>query len=135
MRQTLRVFGDVAGNPALRRVVLAFAGFIVTEYAVWIAMLVYAYSHGGVTTSGLVALAQLLPAAMVAPLVAPLADRRSPVIVLVGGYAVQAVALAGTAAAILVDATPFLAYGGAVIASSAVSTIRPAQAALVPALT
>src|SRR3954449_9192486 len=87
MRQNLRVFADVAENHALRRVVVAFAGFIVTEYAVWIAMLVYAYGHGGVTTSGLVALAQLLPAAVVAPLVAPMADRRSPAAVLAGGYA------------------------------------------------
>jgi MFS family permease len=135
MRQTLRVFADVAGNHALRRVVLAFAGFIVTEYAVWIAMLVYAYGHGGATTAGLVALAQLLPAAIAAPLVAPLADRRSPAAVLAAGYAVQGAGLGGTAAAMLLDARPGWAYVGAVIASTAVSITRPAQAALVPALT
>ncbi len=134
MGATWRVFGDVARNRDLRRVVAAFGGFIVTEYAVWIAMLVYAFNHGGVVTSGLVALAQLVPAAVAAPLVAPVADRRSPVVTLAGGYAVQSVALAATAGFVLLDiALP--AYAAAVVASTAVATSRPAQAALVPALT
>jgi MFS family permease len=131
---TLRVFADVAHNRALRRVTMAYAGFIVTEYAVWIAMLVYAYGHGGATVAGLVALAQLAPAAVVAPLAAPLADRRSPVVLLAGGYAVQAVALAATASAVAANSTPLWAYLGAVVASTAVSTTRPAQSTLVPAL-
>jgi MFS family permease len=132
---TIRVFTGAVRNPDLRRVLLGFGCFIVTEYAVWIAMLVYAFDHGGVTTAGLVALAQLVPAAVAAPLVAPLADRRSPVLLLGVGYAVQAVALAATAAAILTGSSPLLAYLCAVVASTAVTTTRPAQAALVPALT
>ena len=135
MRATLGVFGDVARNRGLRLLTLAFTGFVITEYAVWIAMLVYAFDQGGVTASGLVALAQLLPAAVVAPFVASMADRRSPVLILAGGYAVQAVALAATAVFILAGSPPWLAYLGAVVAATAVVTTRPAQAALVPALT
>src|SRR3954468_24174615 len=127
-------FADVARNRQLRLVTLAFSCFIVTEYAVWIAMLVYAFDQGGVTTSGLVAVAQLVPAGLAAPLVGPLEGRRSPVLPLAGGYAVQAIALAATAVAILSGAPPMLAYLTAVVASTAVATTRPAQAALVPAL-
>jgi MFS family permease len=134
MSATTRVFADVARNRELRLVTTAFSCFIVTEYAVWIAMLVYAFDQGGVVTSGLVALAQLVPAAIAGPLVAPWADRHSPVTVLIGGYVTQALGMAATAAFILVD-QPFAAYAGAVVASTAVATTRPAQAALVPALT
>jgi MFS family permease len=116
------------------RVVVAYAAFILTEYAVWIAMLVYAFSQGGATTAGLVALAQLVPAAISAPVAAAVADRRSPVVLLVAGYLVQALGTAAAAGAIVVGAPPVFVYLGGVLASTAVSTTRPAQAALVPAL-
>jgi len=50
-------FGAVLRNPALRRVELAFLGFNLTEWAIWIAILVVAYGHGG---SGEVALVAVL---------------------------------------------------------------------------
>jgi hypothetical protein len=96
-------------------------------------MLVYAYDRGGAGAAGLVAVAQMVPAAIVAPMVAPVADRRSPVVLLGGGYLIQAAAMAGTAAAILAGA-PLAAYAGAVLAATAVTTTRPAQAALIPAI-
>ena len=59
-----RAFRSLAGNRALVRVLAAYVMFGLTEAAVWIAMLVYAYGRGGTTTAGLVAVAQLVPAAI-----------------------------------------------------------------------
>ena len=126
-------FRSLAANKTLLRVLVAYALFVLTEYSVWIAMLVFAYGHGGATIAGLVAVAQLVPAAVVAPLVAPLADRRSPVVLLAGGYLVQAAAMAATAVAIIVG-TPLAAYAASVLAATAVTTTRPAQSALIPSV-
>ena len=132
-RGRLGAFGALAGNSALRRVVGAYALFVLTEYSVWIAMLVYAYSRGGATIAGVVALAQLVPAALLAPVFAALADRRSPVILLAGGYLVQAAAMGATAIAIAAGG-PLAAYAAAVIAATAVTATRPAQSTLIPSL-
>jgi MFS family permease len=129
----LRAFSSLAANKTLLRVLAGYVLFVLTENSVWIAMLVFAYGHGGATVAGLVAVAQLVPAAIVAPLVAPLADRRSPVILLAGGYLVQAAAMAVTAVAV-VAGTPLAAYAASVLAAVAMVTTRPAQSAVIPSV-
>ena len=129
----LHTFRSLAANRALLRALGGYGLFILTECAVWIAVLVFAYTRAGVTVAGLVAVAQLVPAAVAAPLVAPLADRRSPVALLIGGYLVQAAAMAATAAAVIAG-VPLAAYAAAVVASTAVTTTRPAQSVLVPSI-
>lgn len=126
-------FRSLAGNKALVRVLAGYGLFVLIEYSLWIAMLVYAYGRGGATVAGLVAVAQMVPAAIVAPVVAPIADRRSPVVLLAGGYLVQAAAMAATTAVVMVGA-PLAAYAAAVVAATAMTTTRPAQAALIPSV-
>jgi hypothetical protein len=96
-------------------------------------MLVFAYGRGGATIAALVAVAQLTPAAVLAPVAAAFADRRSPVVLLAGGYLVQAAGMAATAAAVIAGA-PAAAYVAAGIAAAAVTTTRPAQSTLIPAI-
>src|SRR5580658_3269612 len=121
-------FRSLAVNRALGRVVGGYVLFTLTEYSVWVAMLVYAYRHGGAAVAGLVAVAQLVPAAVLAPVAAGVADRRSPVFLLAGGYLVQAAAMAATAAAVLAG-VPLAA-----VAAAAVTTTRPAQSTLIPSV-
>ena len=72
---SLRAFRSVAANPDLRRLELAFIGFNMAEQRTWIAILVYAFLKGGATAAGLVALIQLAPAAVFAPIASSLGDR------------------------------------------------------------
>ena len=98
-RRSLDGFAAVAANRGLRRVVAAYAGFNVGEWATWIAILVYAYERGGAAEAGLVAFAQLLPATLVGPVAAGLGDRFPRERVLLISYIAQAVAMAAAAAA------------------------------------
>jgi MFS family permease len=129
----LHAFRSLAGNRALVRILTAYAVFVLTECAAWIAMLVFAYSRGGAAIAGFVAVAQLVPAAVLAPVMAAVADRRSPVKVLAGGYLVQAAGMAAAAVAVFAR-VPIAAYACAVVYCAAQSTTRPAQAVLVPSV-
>jgi MFS family permease len=134
MKQRLAVLRRVLGNDGLRRLAPAFLGFGAAEYGVWVAVLVFAYGHGGTTMSAAVAVLQLLPAAVVAPLGATLADRRGGAWALRVSYLLQALTVGVSAVAMLVRAPPAVVYAGAVLAASAVTLTRPAQGALLPAL-
>jgi hypothetical protein len=134
MRHRTAVLRRVLANPSLRRVELAFLGFGAAEYGVWVAALVYAYQRGGTTLAAAIAVLQLIPAAVVAPVAARMVDDRGPASVLRIGYVVQALAMGFTAAMMLLGAPAPATYAGAVVAACAVTLTRPAQAALFPSL-
>ncbi len=121
-------------NGALRRVLPAFLLFTCAEFGTWVAILLYAYERTGPASVGVVALIQLVPAALLAPAAASLGDRFPRERVLVGGYLVQAVAMGATGAAMLVEAPIPVVYGLAVVAASSVVVARPTQSALLPSL-
>jgi MFS family permease len=134
MRRSGAVLGRVLRNGRLRRIELAFSGFSLAEYGVWTAILVYAYDRGGTTTAGLIAVLQLLPAAIVAPPVAAAADRRGGAFALKLGYALQALTMGGTGLLMLIGAPSAAVYALAVLAASAVTLTRPAQASLLSSM-
>lgn len=62
-------------NRDLRRLFAAFLAFNAAEYATWIAILLFAYEATGPASVGVVAMLQLVPAALIAPTVAALGDQ------------------------------------------------------------
>lgn len=71
LARSLRIFRSAMRNGSLRRVLVAFFLFNAQEYAVWIAVIVYAFELGGASAAGAVVVAQLVPAAVVAPFTQP----------------------------------------------------------------
>jgi hypothetical protein len=134
LSRLLGVARTVSGNPGLLRVELAFVGFNVAEWATWVSILAFAYQVGGAPATGLVAVVQLVPAALVAPLASIAGDRYRRERVLLGGYLAQAASMAATAAALLAGAPVPLIYGLAALAATSVTITRPAQGALLPTL-
>ncbi len=128
------VLRRVLENPALRRVLLAYLLFHVAEFATWVTILLYAYEQTGPASVGLVALIQLVPAALVATPAASLGDRFPRERVLALGYLVQAAAMLLTAAAMASDLPVGLVYLVAAVAATSLVVTRPTQSALLPAL-
>ena len=97
-------------------------------------MLVYAYSQGGATATGVVSLALLIPTAIFAPLAGPMIDRFGATRVLLGAYASQALAMGATAASLLFGAPALVTYAlGALTAMTLVVT-HPAHAVVSPGI-
>lgn len=134
LRATRRAFGSVFRSRDLRRVQLAYLAFGLGEWATWVAILVFAYGRGGAAETGLVAVIQLVPAAVVAPLAAVLGDRVRRDRALMVGYAVQAGAMAATAAALLANAHVAIVYALAAATAASITLTRPVLSALLPQL-
>jgi Cyclic nucleotide-binding domain len=119
----------------VRRVEAAFLGFGISEYGVWVVVLVYAFHRGGTSTAAAVAVVQLLPAAVVAPVAAArMITSLGAAAASCAGYAVQALSLGIAAVLMVLGAPALIVYVGAVLGASAVTLTRPAQGALLPAL-
>jgi len=128
------VLSTLTQNRELRRVQAAFVTHSCGEYASWLAMLVYAYSQGGVTESGIVATVMLVPSAVLAPVLASLAQRLSLGTALAGAYVAQAVTNGAVAGALYVDAPKLVVYTLLVGPAVAFTMTRPIQSAFTPAL-
>ena len=130
---TARVYAVATRNPSLRRVIAAYLLYIAAEYGVWIAVTLYAYDRGGPTTAGLVMIAQLIPAALVAPFGAVLGDRTARDRALRIGYLIQTAAYLAAGIA-LWFAPPIVVYTTAVVFSCAATLTRPVHNAILPQL-
>ncbi|HEX7347509.1 MAG TPA: MFS transporter, partial [Candidatus Limnocylindrales bacterium] len=128
------LLGRLVRNARLRRVLLAFLLFSAAEFGTWVAILLYAYERTGPLSVGLVALVQLVPAALLAPAAAALGDRFPRERVLAAGYAFQAAGMLATGLAMAADTPPLVTYALAAVTASSLVVTRPTQSALLPSL-
>ena len=134
MRESLRAFREVFRNPDLRRLQLAWAGSIIGTWAWAIAIVVYAYEHGGATAVGLVGLIRWTAGAVASPFAAVLGDRYDRRTVMVASDFSRVFLIAAAAAVAEVHGPPGVIYGIVGLSSIAASAFRPAEAAITPAL-
>ena len=118
----------------LRRVLIAYAGFSISEYATWLAVLFYALERGGPQEVGVVAFLQLLPAVLLTPFASYAGDRFRPVRALGAGYAVQSAMMVVVAVA-MASGNWLLAYAASAAVATAISFTRPVMGCLLPTLT
>lgn len=130
----LRALRGVLGNRPITRMELAFLLFNLAEPAMWVAILVYAFDRGGTRAAGFVTILLMVPAGILAPLVASLGDRFPKERVVRFGYLAQAVTTAAVGIAIATDDAAVLVYGLATLAAITYTTGRPNHHALLPGL-
>jgi MFS family permease len=132
--QSLRAFGEVFANPQLRALQLAGIGSTLGIWAYSIGLAVYAYDAGGATAVGLLFFVRWGIAAVAAPWLALLADRRSRQRVMVAADLSRTALLAAMTAVAALGGAPLVVYALAVLASIVSTVFQPAQGALLPSL-
>ena len=138
MRTRLKAAGAAfvsnAVNGNLRRAQLSFLGAWTAEWAFTVGLGIVAYRAGGAAAVGLVGLLRMVPSALIAPLVAPLADRgrRERVLMLVS--TVRGVATGAAGIVVAVNGPVVIVYVLAAFSTIAATLFRPAHSALLPSL-
>ena len=134
IRKSSRVLEEVAPSDSIRRAQLSFGAMWASESAFVVGLAVLAFRNGGVVAVGIVTGARMAAAALLAPLLATVADRvrRERVLACVG--LVRAATLGGAAVVTAVGGPTAATYGLAVVATVALALYRPAHSALLPAL-
>jgi MFS family permease len=127
-------FTSNARNPNLRRAQLSFLGAWTAEWAFTVGLGIVAYRDGGATAVGLVGLLRMVPSAVLAPLLSPLADRgrRERVLILVS--TLRGLATAAAAVVVGIDGPSSIVYVLAALSTIAATLFRPAHSALLPSL-
>jgi MFS family permease len=121
-------------NPGLRRLQLAWVGSLLGSWSYSVALAFYAYAQGGATAVGVVSVIRLVPAALLSPFLAGLADRFPRRLVMVGVDLVRAALMVAAATVIALDGPAWVVYLVVGLSTVVGSPFRPAQAALLPTL-
>jgi MFS family permease len=131
---SLTAFQDVFRNRDLRWLELSWTGAILAQWAYLVAVSVFAFQAGGETAVGLLLLARLVPAGLLAPFAGMLADRFPRERVLLWTNVARMLLVVAAAAAVYADSPPIVVYVLSILAAIATMPFRSAQAALTPSL-
>ena len=134
MTATGRAIGLTVNNASLRRAQLSFALIWAGEWAVMVTLGVVAFRDGGAAAVGVATALRMLPAALLAPFAAVVADavRRERVLACVG--VIRAATLGAAAAVLALDGPLATVCALMVLATIAQTLYRPTHSALLPVL-
>ena len=121
-------------EPAIRRLIVAWAASNAGQYAVLVINLVVAYDLGGAVGLGIFGIARYLAPAILAPFVGLPAGRWPAEAVLRGTNALRTIAVVGLIAVVLTDAPLWLMMLLVAVEASAGAFTRPLHMALLPAV-
>ena len=122
-----------AQNEDVRRAELAWGASVAAEWAHFVALGVFAYSHGGSTAVGIAGLLRLLPAAAIAPFASSLGDRFRRERFLLGVVLLGTAALVVSAVGAFID-DRIVVFAAASAVGICSTLFRPALIALLPSL-
>ena len=126
-RGVARSLSAVAANGPLLRLQAAYGLFTIYEMGLWVVILLWAYSAGGAPLAGLVAVLQLVPAAVLAPVGGRLADRLPYDVALRAGYLAQGATMGLLAVVFAVHAPTAVGVAAAVASCVVIAWTRPAH--------
>ncbi|MGD9954970.1 MAG: MFS transporter [Candidatus Nanopelagicales bacterium] len=124
----------VQARTGVRRVLAAYALYCLVEMTMWIGIILYAFAEGGAVLAGIVAVAQLLPSAVIAPLLTGIAERLPRGRALVLAYLGVTATCAWTLASLAAEADVWLVTVAAGTSVTALAVARPLHYAVLPAL-
>ena len=124
----------IAGHGPLRRVLIAFTLYFLIWLAVWVAVILYAFAEGGVGLTSVVAVVQLVPAALLTPAIVGAAERLPRGTALALAHGAVATATLVTTVALLLSAPVAVVVAGSSLATVALAVVRPLHYAALPRL-
>jgi MFS family permease len=133
VRQAFGALTVAARNGDIRRAQLAWGASVSAEWAHFVALGVFAYTHGGSTAVGVAGLMRLLPAALLAPFASSLGDRFRRERFLLAVVLLGAAALVVSAVGVVMD-DRIIVFSAASAVGICSTLFRPAHVALLPSL-
>jgi MFS family permease len=132
--ESLRALRAVFANPGLRRLELAAVGAFAGAWGYAVALAIFAFDAGGASAVGIAMLCRMLPAALTAPFIAVISDRRPRRQVMLTADLVRVGLMSAIALIALMDGPPPVAYALAGLSGMFSAAFSPAEAAILPGL-
>ncbi len=121
-------------NGALVRALLSFGAAYTAEWSFTVALTLVAYADGGAFAAGLVGMLRLVPAAVLAPVIATYADRMARERVLMASSVVRGLATLAAGPVLWFGGPTAVVYLLAVVSTIAFTPFRASHSALMPSL-